>query len=91
MTMLVANFDEETAHALGVQTGPIIVQPFLLCYYIGYELASGKMDRSDAGLYLCAATEPINKFVMEILEILLANGKTSLFQQAETWALEIQD
>ncbi len=88
MTMLIANFDKETAHTLGVQMGAIIVPPFLLCYYIGYELASGKMTRSDATLYLCAATESINTFVMEILAILVGNGITS-FVTGQEMALEI--
>jgi len=39
---------------------------FLQCYYIGYELASGKMNRADGTAYLMAATAPLGDFASHI-------------------------
>lgn len=77
MVFLLGDFDKKAASALGEQVGAVVTQPFLLCYYIGYELASGKMNRADSSLYLTAATEPIDTFVLKLLEILVGKGITS--------------
>ncbi len=59
--------NEEASRALGKAIGALTLRPFKLCYYIGYELASGNMSREDGTPYLVAATEPIDSFVLEYI------------------------
>ena len=65
---------DNTDYTLGKELGSIVIRPFLLCYFIGYELASRKMSRADGTLYLIAATDPIDNFALNILGILVAKG-----------------
>lgn len=82
------NFDKKTAYELGKQAGAVITKPLLLCYYIGYELASGKMRHLDSSLYLSAATNPIDNFILELLEILIGNGLVTP-EEGKDMAIEI--
>lgn len=71
MIYLIGSFDKNTASILGEQVGGIVTKPFLMCYYIGYDLASGITSRVNDSFFLAAATEPIDTFVMKLLEILV--------------------
>lgn len=77
MVFLTGKFNKQTASMMGEQVGSIVSNSFLLCYYIGYELASGRMPRSDGTPYLAAATDPINEFVLGLLGTLVGNGALS--------------
>lgn len=88
MVFLLDDFDKGTASRLGEQIGQVVAKPFLLCYYIGYDLASGQMARVNGSNYLSAATAPIDDFVVEILEILVGRGIVSQHKGREM-ALEI--
>jgi len=71
MFSMLGKFDNTTANALGEKLGEIVARSMLLCYFIGYELASGQMIQASASLYLTKATEPIDDFIGNILEILV--------------------
>jgi hypothetical protein len=88
MIFLLDDFDKKTTSALGEQVGAVVSEPFLLCYFIGYELASGKLNHADGSLYLTAATESIDAFVLKLLEILVGNGITSP-EKSRDMAIEI--
>ena len=77
MVFMLDKFDKETASKLGEQVGQVVSRPFLLCYYIGYDLASGQMARANGSNYLAAATAPIDDFVVNILGILVGKGIVS--------------
>lgn len=69
--------DEQASNAIGRAIAALTLRPFKLCYFIGYELASGNIPRECGTPYLMAATEPIDAFVMQYLatkpEKILAN------------------
>jgi hypothetical protein len=77
MVFLMGQFDTETAFELGNKTSQIVGHPFILCYFIGYEYASGNIARNHLDSYLIAATEPVETFVLEIFKYLLDQGLTS--------------
>jgi hypothetical protein len=77
MVLLMGEFDNHKAFELGEKVSQIVAHPFLLCYFIGYEYASGNIARNHLNSYILAATEPIGAFVMEIFEYLLDQGLTT--------------
>ena len=88
MLSMLGNFDKETAYKLGQELGVVFTKPFLLCYYIGYELASGGIDRAEVAPYLVAATEPVDNFVLKLVETLAVKGIVSL-EKGRDMAVEI--
>ena len=85
---MLGELDKDTAFALGGKMGEVVLRPLLLCYFIGYELASGKMARADGSLYLAAATDPIDDFVLKLLWILVGKEIVSK-EKGREMALEI--
>lgn len=90
MVSLLGDIDDETASAFGQQIGIVVGQPFLLCFYIGHEFASGKMNSSDVGLHLATATNPIDNFVLQLLKVLVSKGFTSP-EKGREMAIEIAE
>jgi hypothetical protein len=74
LLFLVSRTDKKTASKLGERVGTIVSQSFLLCYYIGYELASGGIARDDGTAYLKVATDPIDDFVLRLIGMLVGSG-----------------
>ena len=74
MLLLLAHPDKNNASAFGEQLGAIVTRPALLCYFIGYELASGRISSHDGTGYLMAATKSIDSFVLELLAVLTGKG-----------------
>ena len=75
--IFLGHFDINTTHSLLNTIGEKVTRPFILCYYIGYDLASGKISRLDGTAYLMAATDPIEGFIFKITEFIALNGATS--------------
>jgi len=67
-------FDEKTGYEFGEKTAEVVMPALMLCYFIGYELASGKMQRKDGTDYLIAATEPIQSFILGNVSALAKQG-----------------
>ena len=67
-------WDEKTGSEFAKKTVEAVLPPLILCYFIGYELASGKMQRKDENDYLIAATEPIQSFILGNVNALAKQG-----------------
>jgi hypothetical protein len=72
MISLIRHSDVNLSLELLNQCKDTVTNSFLMCYYIGYELASGKMSRADGTPYLLVATKPIEDLVLLIYGILVA-------------------
>lgn len=81
-------FDPGTSYTLGEETSKVVSPSLIACYYIGYELASGRMSRTDGSDYLSAATQPIGNFVLKIVSQLIVRD-TSHQEDVRAIALEI--
>lgn len=67
-------FDEKAGYELGEKTAEVVTPALMLCYFVGYELASGKMQREDGTDYLIAATKPIQSFILGNVSALAKRG-----------------
>lgn len=90
MVFMLGRIDKNTGSKLGEQIGTIVFRSLLLCYYIGYELASGKMARSDGTAYLVVATEPIDELILNLLGLLVGNDMISK-EEGSKRVIEIAD
>lgn len=88
MIFMLGEFDKDTAFALGEKVGEVVLKPMLLCYYIGYELASEKMAQEDSSLYLATATKSIDSFVLKLLWVLVGKKIVSK-EKGREMAIEI--
>jgi hypothetical protein len=60
--------------SMGEQIAAIIEPCMKKCYYLGYEMAAGNVQRGDGNDYLLSAVEPIENFAIEITGILVLQG-----------------
>ncbi len=88
MVFRMGEFGNHAAAAMGKKVAETVGRPDVLCYYIGYELASGRMPRDEGTPYLLAATKPIDNMVMTILEALVRFGRVTQ-QEGSSITLEI--
>jgi len=74
LVSMLSKVDQEAASDDHGQFEEMAYGLYLLCYYIGYDLAAGKIDRSAVSEYLEAATSSIDRFVLKIFALLIPHG-----------------
>lgn len=61
--------------SLGEQMALIIHPPMFRCYYLGYEMAAGNVERREGNDFLLRAVEPIEKFAAQITGTFVVKGR----------------
>ena len=63
--------------SLGEQMGKIVGPCMVRCYYLGYEMAAGNVERQEVNDYLLVATDPIETFLVGTIRIFVEKGRVS--------------